>query len=136
VDIEAGEGKSVCMASLFFRGTAHLQHKFLVVKGTYVQVCDASRPGVQKRSDRLFLMPLLPRGAGPSQQNAKIKIRKIEISKTANRKTKNLKTFIAKFFPRDRSRNCFPQILVLRIGDKTFASSSPSAPLAMCEVNI
>jgi hypothetical protein len=34
VDIEGGEGKSVCMASLFSEG--HVQHKFLVVKGTYV----------------------------------------------------------------------------------------------------
>src|SRR6516165_6707111 len=64
VDIEGGEGKSVCMAPPFFRRTAHLQHRCFVVKGTYVQVCDASRPGVPQRSDRLFLMPLSPPGAG------------------------------------------------------------------------
>jgi hypothetical protein len=54
----------------------------------------------------------------------KVKIAKIEISKLKIAKVENLKTLTG-FFPRDRSRNCFPQdrILVPRIKSKAFASS-------------
>src|SRR6516225_9059360 len=38
VDIEGSEGKSVSMNVPLFRRTAHLQHTFLFVKGTYVHV--------------------------------------------------------------------------------------------------
>jgi hypothetical protein len=44
VDIEDREGESVCMASLVFKRTAHLQHSFIVVKGTYVHGCGALKP--------------------------------------------------------------------------------------------
>jgi hypothetical protein len=75
--------------------------------------------------------------SGPAELKVARRIRKIEISKNSKlSKTKILKTFI-EIYPRDRSRNCFQQdrILVLTIGDKTFASSSPCAPSAMCEVH-
>ena len=127
LDIEGGEGKSVCMASLL-RRTAHLPHRFVAVKGTNVQVCDALQVSVSQRSQIFGAASLFAPGderadrgktQKPDSQNSKFQ--RLQIAKT-----KLLKTFM-QFFPRDRSRNCFPQdrILVLTIGGKTFASSSP-----------
>jgi hypothetical protein len=101
LDIEGGEGKSVWMVSLL-RRTAHLQHRFVVVKGTYVYACDALWVSVSQRSHNLFLAPLryLPPGDGRADrgktQNSNSQ--KFEISKIANRKNQNLENFHHKVF--------------------------------------
>ena len=76
-------------------------------------------------------------GRARSRQNAKIKIRKIEISKIANSQKSKSPKLSSQFFPRDRSRNCFPQDhnLVFKISGKTFASSSPCARFVTREVH-
>ena len=52
VDIEAGEGKSICMVSLFSEdGTSSPLQHFFVVKGTYVQVRYPVRTIPEDRSE-------------------------------------------------------------------------------------
>jgi hypothetical protein len=96
VDIEGAEGKSVCMMSPVFRRTAHLQHRFPVVKGTYVHVCEALRVSVSQRSHIFFGSEFrLDPGAGRAdRQNAKTQICKNQNFKNRKiDKSKILKLF-------------------------------------------
>jgi hypothetical protein len=82
---------------------------------------------------------LAPRGTGGrSPKNAKIKIRKNQNFKNCKIKNKNFENFHRKFVFREIDLEIVWQdpILVLKISGKTFASSSPFAPFAMCEVHI
>jgi hypothetical protein len=82
--------------------TIHLHHEVWAVKGTYVQVCDALRPGVPQRSHKRFLwMPLRYSrpgdGRADRRKTQKFKIAKIEFQKLQNRKTKNFENVHHKF---------------------------------------
>jgi hypothetical protein len=85
------------------------------------------------------LAPLryLPSGDGRADRakTQKTKFAKFKISKIENRKNQNLENFRDNFFHGiDRKIISSKIDLVLTVGGKTFASSSPCPPFAMGEV--
>jgi hypothetical protein len=72
-------------------------------------------------------VPSLPVGDGRADRGKmqNFKFAKVEISKIVKSQNQNLENFHRTSFPRDRSRNCFPQDHnpVLRISGKTFTFS-------------